>query len=629
MAFDPDAYIASQSKAAAPAAVADKKTGFDPDAYLAMKDGMANQSSGAPTPIEVGQFDPDQYLYNKQIEGSAANQAEFGTPEEMAKTAAEGLASGATLGFSKVAETHGIPALGIPAMTTPERMAARERANPWISGGANAIGTGALIAGTGGLGGLAEGAGAAARIGALGLEGAGIGGINQATDDWSQNKPLDAEKILASAGIGAALGLGGGTLVEGLRAGATGIPKVLNYFDKYLDEAGSGPSGSGTGAGGQGYVNKMLQAYSASGANPNSMINELADNFTDLYKASKEAAGKIYTEAGNFHLNNALEDTTVEQAKLNALQTATKVKALLTGTSEEATAAGFTAAEGEGLSGTSGKVVTKRLQELEQELNGAKNARDVHDALSGFATDLDKGKLIKFDKLPTAAQQADQDILFGMRNAVRGDLKNPEIWGKSAPVYQELSDRFANYQVARRNFEKDFMKSRIGSNGQTVKVVDPAKVGSFFKDPTMPNQSLKGQSLGNFTQEALSNAKYAEDYSGYQKGLDDLSTQIMNHVNKTGNAMQKGAAIKALADAKSGHSLGLANMAAAAFLPAPLKAPVLAMMRYSGEGGSRMLGSDMFHSIKIAKGLATHAEAATNRIAAGAKSIFRSAPKKD
>src|ERR1700679_2894374 len=138
----------------------------------------------------------------------------YGSATEQAKTALEQAVSGATLGASKVLETHGIPALGIPAITTPEAIAGRESANPVTAGASNIAGTAATILGTGGLGGLAEGAGAAARVGLGALEGAGIGAVTTATDNWSQNKPLDAQKIAANAGLGALLGGVGGVIGE-------------------------------------------------------------------------------------------------------------------------------------------------------------------------------------------------------------------------------------------------------------------------------------------------------------------------------------------------------------------------------------------------------------------------------
>ena len=157
-------------------------------------------------------FDPNQ--------PSEALDDKYASLPQVAKTAVEQGLSGATFGLSKVLETHGIPTLGIPAITTPEEIKARETVNPVTSILSNIGGTAATLGLTGGIGGLVEGAGLATKLGAGILEGAGIGGVTQATDDWSQNKALDAQKIIGSAGLGAALG-GAGTLV------GAGIKKVI------------------------------------------------------------------------------------------------------------------------------------------------------------------------------------------------------------------------------------------------------------------------------------------------------------------------------------------------------------------------------------------------------------------
>jgi hypothetical protein len=145
---------------------------------------------------------------------------------EQAKTALEQTASGATLGASKVLETHGIPSLGIPPITTPEAIKERETNYPGTALASNVLGTSAMIYGTGGLGALGEAGTVAGRIGLAGLEGAGIGGVNQATDDWSQNKPLDAQRIAAASGLGALWGLGGSALVEGVSSRLYGAPEI-------------------------------------------------------------------------------------------------------------------------------------------------------------------------------------------------------------------------------------------------------------------------------------------------------------------------------------------------------------------------------------------------------------------
>lgn len=160
----------------------------------------------------------------------------YSSPVEMAKTAAEQGLSGLTLGASKVLETQGIPSLGVPAISSPAAVAGREAANPITAGVANVAGTAGLMYGTGGLGALGEGASAATRVGLGALEGAGIAGTTTATDDWSQNKALDAQKIAANAGLGALLGGAGATLGEAFR------PKSLTEVPASVSDQAAGAS---------------------------------------------------------------------------------------------------------------------------------------------------------------------------------------------------------------------------------------------------------------------------------------------------------------------------------------------------------------------------------------------------
>ncbi len=170
----------------------------------------ASTPAALPSGVPAGAIPAEQFQ---------SDQDKYGSGTEMLKTAVEQGLSGATLGGSKVLQTK----LGI---STPEDIAGREAANPVTATVANIGGTAALLGTTGGISGIAEGAGAAARIGAGAIEGAGIGGINQVTDDWSQNKALDAQKIAASAGLGALLGGAGAGIFEGIRAKFSPLAKV-------------------------------------------------------------------------------------------------------------------------------------------------------------------------------------------------------------------------------------------------------------------------------------------------------------------------------------------------------------------------------------------------------------------
>lgn len=576
---------------------------FDPDAYLAQKAGHAVLGPTTPAPdpavdsIQQGQFDPDQYLQQKGIDQSPAAGDSL---LEQAGTALEQGASGATLGASKVLETHGIPDLGIPAITTPQNIAAREAKYPITSTVSNIGGTVGLVGLTGGLGGLAEGAGLAAKIGAGALEGSLIGGVNSATDDWSQNKSLDGQKIAASAGLGALLGGAGPGIVGSLKGAASGVNKTLDYFSKVAGDAASG----------DGYAASLGKSYLAAGSKATDLVNGLTDNLSALYKSGKDAIASVYDDASQTKLGGALSSLSVDEAKRLAQASIDKVKNI--------TIPGEGSEPLSGLSRGSANIITGNLEDLSDKLQKADTSLDVHNALTDFATKIDKG--IKFDTLPTASQQVDQGIIRGVRSAIRGDLKNPELWGQSAPIYSDLSDHYSEYASARKNFERDFMKNRTAPNGQTVKVVDPAKINTFFKGAGQPGQNLRSDSLDAFIGSATKNAQYANEFGGFQQGLDNLTSQIERGKDFAGKAD----ALAQLKQAKSAHHAGLGLLATIEALPIPtsVKAGALFLKRYVGGGSSFILGSDLASGAKAAGALARGVNTVTDKIGSGVNALF-------
>lgn len=142
----------------------------------------------------------------------------YGTPGQIAATAVEGALRGATLGASDIAETQ----LGI---STPEARRARMEENPGTAIGSNVLGGAGLVAATGGLAAPAEGAALASGVGPVaaralgyGAEGAVFGAGNAVTDEALGDPDLNAQKVLAHIGFGAALGAGLGVLSKGIEA---------------------------------------------------------------------------------------------------------------------------------------------------------------------------------------------------------------------------------------------------------------------------------------------------------------------------------------------------------------------------------------------------------------------------
>lgn len=522
---------------------------------------------------------------------------DYESPIEIAKTALEQGLSGATLGLSKVIETRGVPALGIPSISTPQDIASREEANPGTAMTANIAGSILPAVATAGVGPAIEGAGLAARLAVPTITGAVIGGVNRATDDWSQNKSLDAQKIVASAGLGAVLGLGGSGIIEiakGATSGAAGAMKWLNGIARGA-------------ADGDGIVASLAKGYVNSGEKADNFIGTLSEHLSELYKAGKSAANGMYEQAGQTKLGTALANKSVDEAKAVAGQTIEKINVLVKEGLET---------EG-GLSRTSANLLSRNLQKTAASISEAESALDVHNALSELATDVDKG--IKFDTLPTAAQQVDQEVIRGVRSAVRGDLRNSESWGDAAQVYGDLSDNYTGYRSSRKNFERAFMKSRTAPNGQTVKVIDPSKVGAFFKNVSGVNQAERAQTLQEFIESAGKNATYANEFGGYQEGINHLASQVQSIKDFQGKAE----VLRLLKNARSDHKTGFGAIALleAVPMPASIKATLLGLQRYAGKGGAMVMGSDIGSLGKAASSLSDHSESITKRIGSKIQSI--------
>lgn len=246
------------------------------------------EPSGGTTPdfIPDNQFQSDEDRY--------------GTPIEQAKTGVEALARGASFGASDLAETK----MGI---STPENIKGRMEENPVISTIGQMAGSIAPLAATGGASAPAEallGAGtAAARVAAMGLEGAAFGAGNVVTDYALGDPNLNAQKILSEVGMGAALGMGLGALSKGAEAlipAATS--KLSDSVDKLISKFSDIPDN---------FSGDWAKEFSTGlkGVSEESGIRKMSENLGDIYKESKSAAKSMYQEALPKGIESPLDDT--------------------------------------------------------------------------------------------------------------------------------------------------------------------------------------------------------------------------------------------------------------------------------------------------------------------------------
>lgn len=168
-------------------------------------------------------------------EGTQDLQEAHGTPLEQAKAGVEALERGLSFGLSDVARTQLDPyVLPESLQSKAEDIRAREVANPITSAAGNMLGGAASIGALGPItGGIAAPIEAsltakgvaplAARVAGFGLEGGAFGAGNAVSDAALGDPNLNAQKVLAHIGMGAAIGSGLGVLSKGIEA----VPALL------------------------------------------------------------------------------------------------------------------------------------------------------------------------------------------------------------------------------------------------------------------------------------------------------------------------------------------------------------------------------------------------------------------
>lgn len=607
---------------------------FDPDQYLASKSIAREPAAEAPVDsLQQQAFDPDQYLAQKGSSKYDALQSKYGSLPQQALAGIEGVARGATLGASDLAETK--LAQYAPETFSAEAIKGRREANPVTAGLGNIGGAGALIGLTGGIAApVAEGLGGglAATAAGFGAEGGVFGAGNFVSDAALGDPNVTAQKLITDIGMGAALGAGFGVLAKGVESGVPVATTALKSSLKKLSSFAVGtedapgalvkglsvPGSLASGESPESWTKALFDGVK-NGNNPNEKIRNLTGIISDIYKASKQAAKDLYETAAPANIGKSLENMPVDTAKSIAGDTIGKIKGLLTGVAEDGSAAEALQSPG------STKIVANRLAELTESIGGAKNAFEVHDAMNDFAKQIGKKDgLIKWGKIPTPAQEADQVILRNINEAVRDSLSNEAAWGEAAQHYSQVSQNYSEYKTALGNFQKTFMRPEVSPGGGKKYIIDPSKVKTFFKNISDPSQDLKNQYLDQFINKSQDLAKASENYHGYQ----DAGNSISEHVSKLAEKnKQLSEVAEAMARKKGGpshFSEGTAALAAHSLgIPSPIVGGALgAIEAFKAIKNPYQTGATLGNAFHTLKALGEVSESIGKKIGDASKSIF-------
>ncbi len=541
---------------------------FNPDAFLA----EASPVSPAQTALTAQQFDPDAFLHEQNIAQHNTQQAEFGTLPQQALAGVEGAIQGAL----PYAGTKAELATGL---TTPENIQARRAANPVTSTVGNILGTGAILGATGGAGALTKGAGLAGKALGYAAEGTALAAADLSNDLALGDPNLNAQKVISHLGMGAVLGAGFGAASHGIEVGMPLVKtKLTQVLDKFVKP--DGPFAMGL-------RGEDLQSGSRG----------LVENLGAVRTAKKEAVEEIYNKVLPAQMKVALEDVDVNAAKAAAEQTlGTAEKNLVRSTVDGSALEPL-------LSKENNRIVQEQLAHVTDQVENASSAYDVQKALHDFAKKFDKNQLIKFDKLPTASQMAEQEGLQSMRTAVRDSLRDPAVWGPGAKTYAEITDLYSASKAADKNFVKSFMKK----TGDGKMVVDPGKAKSFFNNMQDVSNDLRRAQLDEFMQSAKAVAAKSEEVEGLKTGVQSVSKHVEQLAKEQSRMAELSQVIK---DAqKQGALTKTANH-------------VLGVGHLLHELAPYNLGKNLGHVIEHVQGLQAIIKKTNDAIGKEARSIF-------
>ena len=470
----------------APAAVLSGRAGLDAsrDVVLFDPDGKSwtMPASSAPQAFEAG------YTYGPQTEvASKINEEKFGSFGAKLLAAGANAASGFTMGLSDRALRN----LGVSDQTLRDF----ETGEPLTAGVSKVAGGIASIALTGGAAGVGKGAAAATGLGARGILGraaakaielgtagaieGGVFGAGQAvSEDALGRADLNAESLIANAGLGAMVGGGvGGLLGGGASLTGEGLKGVAKYAGEKL---------------GGGSVKEWLEGFAGERA-LKATLGQQKRAFTQLEdKGLADKAKKYLLEdlgLGKEALSEAAGNTTeiiagklAERRDVLQSDLSATVKML-----DDVT-------EGRPMQRVSPRMVADRIKkEVAEPLGRIAADRDTYKALLGEVdaiTDLGLGGISFSDARAQRAalqQKVNYDARQGLTAAAEARRKAAQIWNDVIdehvdPLLKEIDPKAAKtYRDVREEFSlvqrlTDYAENRVQGNAAN-RFVSPTDYG--------------------------------------------------------------------------------------------------------------------------------------------------------
>lgn len=393
------------------------------------------------------------------------NYAKYNTGPEQAKTFAEGALEGATLGLSTAAER----ALGVD----PEDIRGRREANPgtYTSGQIAGVAASALLAPAKGVAGALGAAGRAivgsgesvlANAGRIAVESALFQSGDEMSRLISEDPNQSAETAITDIGL------------SGLLGGVTG--GVFGAAPKLWNASTDNKIGS--------FLSDFAEQvkYRANNLEP---VKAITEEIQNRYNQIKGIADEVFGPTGlkAQDIQKVMPDEMNDAIVGQSIDVQRKVQNALADMEQSP-------------SDYPSRLVNRLRKDLVQytaEVGNASEPGDIFNATQNLKQDLQAYS--KFDKFVKPVDEA-YDFVQKAKSLsfdLRGMLEDSDVWGKAADRQKAINAAFTDYLPKLQDFEKKFTSE---VNGE--RVIDPAKINTYYNQLGKPNAELKQEMLKNF-----------------------------------------------------------------------------------------------------------------------------------